>query len=596
MGAEQPLFKRVLVANRGEIASRIIRSCREMGIGPVAVYGEGDEAAMHVRASDDAYRLPSDGQGLPYLNIPALIDVARRAGVDAVHPGYGFLAENAGFARACVEAGLTFVGPTPDAIQAMGDKVEARRIAIAAGTPVTPGSEGAVSGPNEIRAWADVHGYPVAIKASAGGGGRGFRVARDASEVEAAFNGSSGEAQRYFGDPAVYVERYFPHPRHVEIQVFGDSFGNVVALGERDCSVQRRHQKLIEETPSPVVTDEIRERLFDASVALAQRVNYTGAGTIEYLLDEDGKFYFLEMNTRIQVEHTVTEEVTGIDLVREQLSVAAGAPLSFTQDSIAPRGHAIQARINAEDPGRDFAPGPGQVTKLRFPDGLGVRVDAAIEEGLSISPRYDSMIAKLIVWGRDRSEAIARMRRALSETVVEGVPTTIPFHLNVMNEPSFIDHGATTAYLPDHPEVIPPPQPTASSGEEAEAGERRDVMVEVNDRQFRVRLPAGLGAAAAVSTNGAAPSPKRSAKRERAGHHGDHAELTSPLQGVVVRVAVEEGQRVVKGDLICVVEAMKMENEITAHRDGVISKLTPKSGETVKIGAHLVSIEASADT
>jgi acetyl-CoA/propionyl-CoA carboxylase biotin carboxyl carrier protein len=584
------MFQRVLIANRGEIAVRVIRSCRELGIATIAVYGEGDENALHVRAADDAYRLP-EGQTLPYLNIPALIEIAKRAGADAVHPGYGFLAENANFARACAEAGLTFVGPSPEAIQAMGDKVEARKIAIAAGTPVTPGSEGAVSGPDEIRAWAAEHGYPIAIKASAGGGGRGFRVARNADEVDAAFAGSSGEAQRYFGDPAVYVERYFPHPRHVEIQVFGDTFGNVVALGERDCSVQRRHQKLIEETPSPVVTAEIRQALFDASAALAKRVNYTGAGTIEYLLDEDGKFYFLEMNTRIQVEHTVTEEVTGIDLVREQLRVAAGNPLSFTQDSVQPRGHSIQVRINAEDPGRDFAPAPGRVTKLRFPDGLGVRVDAAIEEGLSISPRYDSMIAKLVVWGRDRAEAIARIRRALAETVVEGVPTTIPFDLNVMNEPEFAAHGATTAYLPEHPEVIPPPQPPAASDEATEKDERRDLLVEVNNRQFRVSLPAGIGGSAVVAKNGDAPATRRPVKRDRPGHHADQAELSSPLQGVVVRVAVDEGQRVSKGDLVCVVEAMKMENEITAHRDGVISKLTAKPGETIKIGAHLVSIE-----
>lgn len=559
-----------------------------MGIAAVAVYGEGDEDALHVRSADEAYRLTSSGAGLPYLDIAALIDVAKRSGAEAVHPGYGFLAENAGFAAACAEAGLRFIGPSPAAIRAMGDKVEARRIAVAAGTPVTPGSNGAVSGPDEIRAWADQHGYPIAVKASAGGGGRGFRVARNAGEVEAAFTGSSGEAARYFGDPSVYVERYFPRPRHVEIQIFGDSFGTIVALGERDCSVQRRHQKLIEETPSPALTEAVRAKLFDASVALAQQVNYEGAGTIEYLLDADGKFYFLEMNTRIQVEHTVTEEVTGIDLVREQLSVAAGNPLSFSQASIAPRGHAIQVRINAEDPGRDFAPAPGTVTKLAFPDGFGVRVDAAIEAGLAISPRYDSMIAKLVVWGRNRDEAIARMRRALAETAVEGVPTTIPFHQLVMAEPEFIAQGATTAYLPEHPEVVPPPQP-APEATGTERSERRDVLVEVNNRQFRVNLPAELGGGAS-SSNGAAPTTPRRTKRERPGHHGDQAELTSPLQGVVVRVAVEDGQQVAKGELICVVEAMKMENEITAHRDGVISAIAARAGETIKIGAHLATI------
>jgi len=592
LGIDQRVFHRVLIANRGEIALRVIRACREMGIEAVAVYGEGDEDALHVRAADDAYRLPSASPGLPYLNIPALVEIAQRARADAVHPGYGFLAENAGFATACAGAGLVFVGPSPEAIKAMGDKVEARRIAITAGVPVTPGSDGAVSGPDEIRAWAAGHGYPVAVKASAGGGGRGFRVARSAADVAGAFTGSSGEAARYFGDASVYVERYFPRPRHIEIQVFGDSFGVVAALGERDCSVQRRHQKLIEETPSPALTADTRAALFEASIALSKRVNYSGAGTIEYLLDEDGRFYFLEMNTRIQVEHTVTEEVTGIDLVREQLSVAAGNPLSFTQASVAPRGHAIQVRLNAEDPGRDFAPGPGRISKLRFPDGFGVRVDAAVEEGLTISPRYDSMIAKLIVWGRDRPEAIARMRRALDDTIVEGVPTTIPFHKLVMSEPEFVTHGATTAYLLEHPELIPPAQPGPAADDKADV-ERRSILVEVNDRRFRINLPRDLSGGVGTATNdGAAKGTRKGSARDKQARHADHAELLSPIQGVVVRVAVANGQRVARGELVCVVEAMKMENEIAAHRDGVISGLVIAAGETVKIGAHLVSIEA----
>ena len=562
-----------------------------MGIETVAVFGEGDEAALHVRAAADAYRLP-DGPGLPYLNISALVEIAKRSRADAVHPGYGFLAENAGFARACAEASLIFIGPSPEAISSMGDKVEARRIAIAAGTPVTPGSDGAVSGADEIRAWAGEHGYPVAVKASAGGGGRGFRVANGPDEVNAAFTGSSGEAARYFGDASVYVERYFSRPRHIEIQIFGDAFGTVVALGERDCSVQRRHQKLIEETPSPALTAETRQALFAASVALAKQVNYRGAGTIEYLLDGDGRFYFLEMNTRIQVEHTVTEEVTGIDLVREQLSVAAGNPLSFSQASVLPRGHAIQVRVNAEDPGRDFAPGPGKITKLRFPAGFGVRVDAAVEEGLSISPRYDSMIAKLVVWGRDRSEAISRMRRALGETIVEGVPTTIPFHALVMAEPDFVAEGATTAYLPEHPEVMPAAQ-AAPAPDDEERGERREILVEVNNRQYRVNLPRDLGGATAPAIrNGSVKSVKKGSSRDGKARHAGGAELVSPIQGVVVRVAVENGQMVAKGELICVVEAMKMENEITAHRDGVVSGLAVAAGAAIKIGAHLASIGA----
>lgn len=591
MSVDRQRVRRVLIANRGEIAVRVIRACREAGIETVAVYGEGDEDALHVRRADKAYRLPSEGALLPYLNASAIIEIAKRAGADAVHPGYGFLAENAGFAQTCANAGLVFIGPSPDAIKTMGDKVEARRVAVSAGTPVTPGSESAVANPGAVRAWAEAHGYPIAIKASAGGGGRGFRVAKSAAEVDDAFAGSSGEAARYFGDASVYVERYFPRPRHIEIQVFGDSFGNVVVLGERDCSVQRRHQKLIEETPSPALTGETRAALFEASVALARRVHYSGAGTIEYLLDEAGNFYFLEMNTRIQVEHTVTEEVTGIDLVKEQLSVAAGNPLSFSQESIQARGHAIQCRLNAEDPGRDFAPAPGKITRLQFPDGFGVRVDAAVEEGMSISPRYDSMIAKLVVWGRDRDEAIARMRRALSETIVEGVPTTVPFDRNVLAEPDFVAHGATTAYLPEHPSIIPLPQAAPVNGA-SDRPERRELLVEVNDRRFTVTVPGDLGGSAAPLSKNGGVNGRKTARRDRAAHHGEQAELVSPLQGVVVRVAVENDQPVAKGDLICVVEAMKMENEITAHRDGTISGLAVKAGEMVKIGAPLVSIGA----
>ncbi|MBA3337651.1 MAG: acetyl-CoA carboxylase biotin carboxylase subunit, partial [Chloroflexia bacterium] len=425
---------RVLVANRGEIAVRIIRACRELGRSPVAGYGDGEERALHVRLADDAYRLPA-GAGLPYLDIDALVAIARRANVDAIHPGYGFLAENAAFAEACGEAGFVFVGPSVAAIRMMGDKVEARRIARSAGLPVVPGSDGPVATIEEATAWAAEHGYPLAVKAAGGGGGRGFRVARREPELADAFAGSVGEARRYFANPVVYLERYLERPRHIEIQLFADQLSNTVALGERDCSIQRRHQKLIEETPSPAVGADLRASLEGAALALARAVGYVGAGTVEFLVDETGEFYFLEMNTRIQVEHTVTEAVTGLDLVAEQLRVASGLPLSFQQEDVQARGHAIECRINAEDPGRDFAPTPGTLGGYLAPAGPGVRVDSAMEPEARIDPAYDSLIAKVIVWDRDRPRAIARMRRALGEFQISGLPTTIPFHLAVLNHP-----------------------------------------------------------------------------------------------------------------------------------------------------------------
>ncbi len=587
----KPPFDRVLIANRGEIALRISRACRELGVSPVAVYGEGEEHARHVRACDDAYLIPA-GATMPYLDIPALIEIALRAGVQAVHPGYGFLAENDRFAEAVESAGLTFIGPTPANMRAMGDKVEARRHAIAAGVPVTPGTDGPVETVAEAHAWGEKFGYPIAVKASAGGGGRGFRVARSESELEDAFLGSSGEAQRYFANPTVYLERYLDHPRHVEVQVFADTFGNAVALGERDCSVQRRHQKLIEETPSPAVTLEIRKGLCDAAVALAKAVGYRGAGTCEFLLAPDGGYYFLEMNTRIQVEHTITEEVTGFDLVKEQIRVAAGAPLSFGVDDIHPRGHALQCRINAEDAGRDFKPTPGTITRFRQPEGPGIRVDSAMEEGGVILPTYDSLIAKLVTWGRDRDEAITRMRRALAEFEVGGVPTTIPFHARVLETETFQAGLATTAFLPEHPEVIPPPaEIVAAAGEET--GVKTDLVVEVNNRRFTVRMPEG------VSLNGHGPLNGKSAASpvKRRGSSGTAVktqgpELTSPIQGTVIRVSVAEGETVAQGALICVVEAMKMENEIMAHRDGVVSSVPIQKGAAVKIGTVLATIQA----
>jgi acetyl-CoA/propionyl-CoA carboxylase, biotin carboxylase, biotin carboxyl carrier protein len=507
-----------------------------------------------------------------------------------VHPGYGFLAENDRFADACELAGLIFIGPTGANMRALGDKIAAREIAVAAGVPVTPGSDGPVADVAAARAWADRNGYPVAVKASAGGGGRGFRVARGPEDLEEAFVGSSGEAQRYFANPTVYLERYLDRPRHVEVQVFADTQGNAAALGERDCSVQRRHQKLIEETPSPAVTPEIRRGVLEAAVSLAKAVSYRGAGTCEFMLAQDGSYYFLEMNTRIQVEHTITEEVTGFDLVKEQIRVASGLPLSFNPEEIHPRGHAIQCRINAEDAGRDFKPTPGKVTRFRQPEGPGIRVDSAMEDGAVILPTYDSLIAKLVAWGRDRDEAIARMSRALAEFEIGGVPSTIPFHARVMASPAFQAGEATTAFLPEHPEVIPPPQEIAVEPGEGPAP-TNEVVVEVNGRRYSVRLPEGI-----VSENhGGAPRAKPAARRKggsgKAAAAAAGPDLTSPIQGTVLRVPVEVGQVVTQGTIVCVVEAMKMENEIVAHRDGTIAALAVTPGTAVTIGSVLATIQ-----
>ena len=455
-GATSPQtpIRTLLVANRGEIAVRVIRAAHELGIRAVAVYGDGEHDAMHARLADEAWRIPSAAP-IPYLDIPAIIEIARRGNADAIHPGYGFLAENPDFARACASAGIIFVGPPAEAIAAMGDKIEARRIAAAAGVPVVPGSDGPVASPSDALAWGAEHGYPVAVKASGGGGGRGFRVARGPEEMEAAFLGASGEAARSFANPEVYLERYLDDPRHIEVQLMADAHGRIIAVGDRDCSVQRRHQKLIEEAPAPGIPDETRQAMADAAVALARAVAYRGAGTVEFLLDASGQFAFLEMNTRIQVEHPVTEMTTGIDLVREQILVAGGAPLSFALEDVVPRGHAIECRINAEDPGKGFAPVPGTITRFQPPAGMGVRVDSAAESGSRIHPAYDSLIAKVVAWGRDRGEATARMRRALLELDVAGVPTTREFHLRLLDHPEWQRGAATTTFLDRHPEVLP---------------------------------------------------------------------------------------------------------------------------------------------
>jgi acetyl-CoA/propionyl-CoA carboxylase biotin carboxyl carrier protein len=580
------MLRKVLVANRGEIAIRVMRACREEGIASVAVASAGEHDALHADYADEAVKLVSD-QPLPYLDVAAILRAATEAGADAIHPGYGFLAENAGFVEACEQAGIAFVGPPASAIATMGDKVEARAAAVAAGVPVVPGTDGAVD-IEGARAFGEETGYPIALKAAAGGGGRGFRVARSANEVAEAFSGASGEARRYFNNPTVYAEKYFDHPRHIEIQVMADQHGNVVGLGERDCSIQRRHQKLVEESPSPAINAGTRVAMNRTAEALARAVGYVSAGTVEFLV-QDGQFYFLEMNTRIQVEHPVTEMVTGIDLVREQLRIAGGEPLSFAAPA-APWGHAIECRINAEDPASDFKPTPGPLLRYHPPAGFGVRVDTGFVEGGAIDPRFDSLIAKLIVWGRDRPEALSRLERALSDFEVAGVATTIPLFRALIRQPVFVDGQYDTKFLERSAltSLLTPfsPPPTA-------APEDGVVVVEVDGRPYRVRLPEGIGASrsSGVGSRVAGRGSRRPARKASATIAPSGNILTSPIQGTVLSVAVAQGDTVEAGQLICVVEAMKMENEMVAQHAGTVSEMHVQPGQTVQTGATLAVIE-----
>jgi acetyl-CoA/propionyl-CoA carboxylase biotin carboxyl carrier protein len=575
----------LLIANRGEIAVRVMRSGRELGLRTIAIYGEGEHDAMHVHLADDAWAIPSEA-AIPYLDIPAILEVARRAGADAIHPGYGFLAENAAFATACADAGIVFVGPPAAAIAAMGDKIEARRIAAAAGVPIVAGSDGPVASPADALAWGAEHGYPVAVKASGGGGGRGFRVARGPGEMEAAFLGASGEAARSFANPEVYLERYLDDPRHIEVQLMADVHGTVLAVGDRDCSVQRRHQKLLEEAPAPGIPSETRRAMADAAVALARAVDYRGAGTVEFLLDASGDFAFLEMNTRIQVEHPVTEMTTGIDLVREQLLVASGSPLSFTAAEPVPQGHAIECRINAEDPGRGFTPVPGMIAQFIAPAGMGVRVDSAAESGFAVHPAYDSLIAKVVAWGRNRAEATSRMQRALAELAVEGVPTTREFHQRLLAHPAWQSGRASTTFLDRHPEVIPPPAETGS-GPSFTSSAPIEVVAEVEGHRFRVRLHGDAAPTVSDQRPSRRPPPPSQSASERT---VDGALLISPIQGTVVRVTAAEGDPITRGQVVCVIEAMKMENDVAAHRDGVLSSLTVTPGKAVRVGDPIAEI------
>jgi len=588
------MFSKVLVANRGEIAIRVMRSLEEMGIGTVAVYSEPDRDALHTKRADEAYLVGPGPAPESYLAVDKILDAAQKSGAEAVHPGYGFLAENAAFARACEEAGIVFIGPPADAIDAMGSKTRARELMEKAGVPIVPGTTEPVATVDDARRVIDeTIGYPVAIKAAGGGGGKGFRVALSEDELEKAFDGAAGEGEKFFSDPTVYLERYLPDPRHVEIQLLADSHGNIVHLFERDCSVQRRHQKLIEESPAPAVTPELRARIGEVGIEAARAVGYRSAGTVEGLL-QDGDYYFLEMNTRVQVEHCVTEMATGVDIVREQIRVAAGEPLGFTQEQVLLRGHAIECRINAEDASKNFAPAPGTLTSYREPSGPGVRVDSGVRAGSEITPLYDPMVAKLIVWDVDREAATRRMLRALGEYEVEGTRTLIPFHLALLATDQWRNGETCRDLIEDKAWLkslaTPAPAP-AAGGDEEEPKVEREYAVEVSGRRFDVKVvgaaPAGGAAPAAAGAR------KAPARRERAGGGagGSSEELLSPLQGTVLRVEVEKGADVEEGALICVIEAMKMENEITAHRAGKVEELGVSAGAAIGSGDRIAVIK-----
>jgi acetyl-CoA/propionyl-CoA carboxylase biotin carboxyl carrier protein len=599
------MFSKILIANRGEIAVRIIRACEELQIGTVAVYSELDRDAPHVRKAHEAYLLGPGPASESYLKIEKLIEVAKRAGAEAVHPGYGFLAENAEFAAALEEHGITFIGPPASAIEAMGSKTRARELMQKAGVPIVPGTTEPVATIDDARQLiSDTIGYPVAVKAAGGGGGKGFRVAESEDKLEEAFEGSSREGEKFFSDPTVYLERYLPDPRHVEVQVIADKHGNVIHLGERDCSIQRRHQKLIEEAPAPAVNDELRARIGKIATEAAAAVSYSGAGTVEGLLvthegSADAEYFFLEMNTRVQVEHPVTELVTGIDIVKEGIRVAAGEPLSITQDQLEIRGHAIECRINAEDASKNFAPAPGRIGSYWEPAGPGVRVDSGVEAGSEITPMYDPMVAKLIVWDANREQATARMLRALREYRIEGLKTLIPFHEAILQTEQW--HRAETCrdLIGDRDWLkslaFPKPEAAPEQEEEEEPVEQ-SYTVEVSGKRFDVKV-IGAPFAGAAAVNGAAPAGTAAARkppRRRGGTAGGGGAvgdaLTSPIQGTVLKVAVEQGAAVEEGALIAVIEAMKMENEITAHKSGNVAELPISVGGSVATGDTIAVI------
>jgi acetyl-CoA/propionyl-CoA carboxylase biotin carboxyl carrier protein len=584
-----PVFGKVLVANRGEIAIRVCRTLRELGIGSVAVYSDADRGARHARYADEAWALGGSAPAESYLVVERILDTAVRAGVDAIHPGYGFLAENADFARACADAGIVWIGPPPEAIEAMGSKIAARERMRAAGVPIVPGTTEPLASAADLVALGEELGWPLAIKASAGGGGKGLKVVRTSAEAERAYESARREGEAYFSDATVYIERYLENPRHVEVQVLADAHGNVIHLGERDCTIQRRHQKLVEETPSPAVDEALRERIGAIAVDAARAVGYRSAGTIEGLLSSDGEYFFLEMNTRIQVEHTVTEMATGIDLVREQVLIAAGEPLWLRQEDVRLVGHAIECRVNAEDPSTGFLPSPGRITAYREPSGPGVRVDSGVEAGSEISPLYDPMIAKLIVHGIDREHARRRMLRALDEFEIGGLKSLLGFHRALLSHPCFVDgetcHGIVESEaLAEEAEKLSHEATTVAPAADG-ALRPRATTIELDGRRFAVTVlepePPWLELART--------------RKDRSGHGGGGAAgkdaVVSPMQGTVLAVEVSEGEDVQPGQVLCIVEAMKMENEVHAHRGGVIRGLSVAPGQPVSTGQVICVVE-----
>ena len=583
-------MRKVLIANRGEIAVRVARACRDAGLESVAIYADPDRDALHVQVADEAYSIPGATAAETYLDIPKVLDVAARSGADAVHPGYGFLSENADFAQAVIDAGLTWIGPPPAAIRDLGDKVSARHIAARAGAPQVPGTPDPVTGADEVIAFAKEHGLPVAIKAAFGGGGRGLKVARTLEEIPELYDSAVREAVAAFGRGECFVERYLDRPRHVETQILADREGNVVVVSTRDCSLQRRHQKLVEEAPAPFLTEAQLEQLYSASKAIAKEAGYVNAGTCEFLVGEDGTISFLEVNTRLQVEHPVSEEISGIDLVREQFRIADGGLIDYPDPPL--RGHSIEFRINGEDPGRGFLPAPGALTRWELPSGPGVRVDAGFRSGDVIGGNFDSLLAKLIVTGRDRNEALQRARRALHEFSVEGIATALTFHRVVVEDPAFAPLDPADPFTvhtrwieTEFDNTIPAYADTADGEDPAT---RTSMIVEVDGKRLEVSLPAGFAASGAAAP---APEAKRAKRgRGKAGSAASGNSLTAPMQGTVIKIAVEDGQQVAEGDLIVVLEAMKMEQPLTAHRGGTIASLSAEVGATVSAGAVLCEI------
>ncbi|MFF8838646.1 acetyl/propionyl/methylcrotonyl-CoA carboxylase subunit alpha [Streptomyces sp. NPDC015130] len=583
-------MRKVLIANRGEIAVRVARACRDAGIGSVAVYADPDRDALHVRAADEAFALGGDTPATSYLDMAKVLQAAADSGADAVHPGYGFLSENAEFAQAVLDAGLIWIGPPPQAIRDLGDKVAARHIAQRAGAPLVAGTPDPVSGADEVVAFAEEHGLPIAIKAAFGGGGRGLKVARTLEEVPELYDSAVREAVAAFGRGECFVERYLDKPRHVETQCLADKHGNVVVVSTRDCSLQRRHQKLVEEAPAPFLTEAQNAELYAASKAILKEAGYVGAGTVEFLVGLDGTISFLEVNTRLQVEHPVTEEVTGIDLVREMFRIADGEELGYGDPAV--RGHSFEFRINGEDPGRGFLPAPGTVTVFDAPTGPGVRLDAGVESGSVIGPAWDSLLAKLIVTGATREQALQRAARALAEFKVEGMATAIPFHQAVVVDPAFTadPFRIHTRWIEtEFVNEIKPYAPAGADADEDESG-RETIVVEVGGKRLEVSLPSSLGMTLARTGLAAGAKPKRRAAK-KSGPTASGDTLASPMQGTIVKVAVEEGQEVKEGDLIVVLEAMKMEQPLNAHRSGTVKGLSAEVGASVTSGATICDIK-----